>query len=503
MNKPTTIKCAVLALGCAALAACGGSAENDGVTISFGGPGAPPAVAEVPQPKAMGKAMALASTAPLAEVSLAPSDADFPNPERGFYRFATDPSKITATSLDYVVADGQRLVYTPADLSAYRTRDLPSSYLTKLNTGFANLRKQGLKAVVRFAYNYPETESDYLNAQDATLSRVKRHITQLQPVLQANADVIAAVQGGFVGAWGEWHTSSNKLTTPANKAAVRDALLAAVPASRQLQVRYPGDLAAWFPTPPTLEQLLAPSPTTAARIGQHNDCFLASPDDVGTYWANTPQQSAALRTYAQQASATTSAGGETCAPPVAAQARMTCEDILREGAAYHMSYLNRDYYEGFFAQWQAGGCMAEVSRKLGYRLQLGTVAHSAVAAPGGTLAWQVALSNQGWARPMNARSLVLTLVSATNVATVLPLAGTDLRQASPGEPLQWAGEVTLPATLAPGSYRVHISAPDAASTLAATPAYAVRFANADSAVTGVQWQAGTGRLALGTTLQVQ
>ena len=83
---------------------------------------------------------------------------------------------------------------------------MPSTYLTKLNTGFANLRKQGLKAVVRFAYNYPETESDYLNAQDATLSRVKRHITQLQPVLQANADVIAAVQGGFIGAWGEWHT---------------------------------------------------------------------------------------------------------------------------------------------------------------------------------------------------------------------------------------------------------------------------------------------------------
>ena len=55
----------------------------------------------------------------------------------------------------------------------------------------------------------------------------------------------------------------------------------------------------------------------------------------------------------------------------------------------------------------------------------------------------------------------------------------------------------------PGSYRVHIGAPDAASALAATPAYAVRFANADNVVTGVQWQASTGRLALGTTLQVQ
>ena len=162
---------------CAALAACGGSAEEERAFVASGGPdtpGAPPAVAGAPVYRAL-------STAPLAEVSLAPSDVDFPNPERGFYRFATDPARITATSLDYVVADGQRLVYTPADLSAYRTRDLPSSYLTKLNTGFAHLRKQGLKAVVRFAYNYPSSEADYLNAQDATLSRVKRHIAQLQP----------------------------------------------------------------------------------------------------------------------------------------------------------------------------------------------------------------------------------------------------------------------------------------------------------------------------------
>ena len=482
-------------LVCAALAACGGSSEDGGTSIASGTPGTRPAVAEATLPWKL-------SVAPLAEVSLSPSDEDFPNPERGFYRFATDPAKITATSLEYVVADGQRLVYTPADLSAYRTRDLPSSYLNRLNAGFENLRRQGLKAVVRFAYNYPASEADYLNAQDASLSRVRRHITQLTPVLQANADVIAAVQGGFIGAWGEWHTSSNKLTTPSNKIAVRDALLQAVPVSRQLQLRYPRDLAAWYPTPPTVAQLLAPSPTAAARIGQHNDCFLASPDDVGTYWSATPAESAALRTYAQQASAVTGAGGETCAPPDVARARMACEDILREGAAYHMTYLNRDYYTAFFARWQAGGCMAEVSRKLGYRLQLQTMAHSAVAAPGSLLAWRVALSNEGWARPMNARSLVLYLVRSDNTAIALPLPGTDLRQLGPRETLQWSGEVPLPATLTPGSYRVHIGAPDAAQSLAATPAYALRFANADSAVTGVQWDAQNGRLVLGTTLQV-
>ena len=240
---------------------------------------------------------------------------DFPQPERGFYRFATDPprSPPPRSPAWWQTASGSS---HPGRFERLPHADLPSTYLTKLNTGFANLRKQGPKAVVRFAYNYPETESDYLNAQDATLSRVKRHITQLQPVLQANADVIAAVQGGFIGAWGEWHTSSNKLTTPANKAAVRDALLQAVPASRQLQVRYPGDLAAWFPA--THAGTIAGA--QPHRCGAHWPAQRLlpgqPPDDVGHLLGqHAPAQSAALRTYAQQASATTSAGAKPAPHP--------------------------------------------------------------------------------------------------------------------------------------------------------------------------------------------
>ena len=236
-----TLKCSAVALCAAGLAACGGGEDDLAIQRSEGG---------VPAP-----ALRMTSVVPMAQVHLQPTDLDFPNPERGFYRFASDPSKITATSLLYVAQEGQRLVYTPGDLSAYRTRNLPANYLTKLETGFANLRKQGLKAVLRFAYNYPETESEYLNAQDATLSRVKSHIQQLQPVLQRNADVIAVVQGGFIGAWGEWHTSSNNLTTPARKAAVRDALLQALPSQRLLHLRDPADLAQWYPTTATLPPL--------------------------------------------------------------------------------------------------------------------------------------------------------------------------------------------------------------------------------------------------------
>jgi hypothetical protein len=130
-----TLKWGAMVLCAAGLAACGGGEDESDALRSE-------RVASEPMAR-------LRSGAPMVQVALQPSDLDFPGPERGFYRFATDPSRITADSLLYVAQEGQRLVYTPADLSAYRTRSLPSSYLNKLDTGFANLRRQGLKAVLR------------------------------------------------------------------------------------------------------------------------------------------------------------------------------------------------------------------------------------------------------------------------------------------------------------------------------------------------------------------
>ncbi len=98
-------------------------------------------------------------------------------------------------------------------------------------------------------------------------------------MLQRNADVIAFMQAGFIGAWGEWHTSSNNLTAPASRNQIRDALLAALPASRFIQLRYPPYVMDGTPTLPPLSAVL----TGGLRVGVHNDCFLASKTDVGTY----------------------------------------------------------------------------------------------------------------------------------------------------------------------------------------------------------------------------
>ena len=141
--------------------------------------------------------------------------------------------------------------------------------------------------------------------------------------------------------------------------------------------------------------------------------------------------------------------------------------------------------------------MAEVSRKLGYRLQLQTVTHGAVAA--GRFAGLAGVPQQpGLGPAAECAQSGADFGQRHQRGDGAAPGGTDLRQASPGEPLQWAGEVTCPPPWPRQLPRAHRCARCRQRT-GRHPAYAVRFANADNVVTGVQWQASTfgGRLALG------
>ena len=386
---------------------------------------------------------------------------------------------------------GYRLVFAKVQLDAYRYSDLPSSFLTTLGSRFASVRAAGMKTALLFSYDFSA------GGQDASSAQIKRHLEQLRPVLAANADVIPYMRAGFIGAWGEWHSSQSGnscgynagsttcSTADANRAIVRDALIANVPPTTQIGIRYPADLMKWYP-----------SPTQQSRLGMHNDCFLSGPSDSGTY------SSTAQRAYAQALSGNTAFGGENCSD-AEKPLRNTCNDILTEGPAYHLAWFNSSDWAGFITAWRNGGCLSKVSASMGYRLQLDAVSHATTAARGSTAAVDVDLRNVGWARFFTARKLVVTLRHRSTGATISASAG-DLRTLAP----QAAGStrlsvgVSIPTGAALGDYDVYFSAPDIFTTTAADPRFAVRFANADNASVGQTWEAGAARFKVGTTLKV-
>jgi hypothetical protein len=358
-------------------------------------------------------------------------------------------------------------------LREFKTSPISTSALSQLQSQLDTVRRAGLKVVLRFAY----TDSDDI---DATPTQVSAHLDQLSPYLRNNADVISVVQAGLIGTWGEWwdtrHFGDEGVLTEQNwrdRKAVTDKLLSVLPASRAVQLRTPKFKRTMYGTGPV------------PRIGHHNDCFLASPDDYGTY-----ENPSVEDPYLQQDTLTNPMGGETCNvnPP-----RSECPTATAELAGFHWSYLNIDYHRDVLNSW--GPCIADVTRKLGYRFTLTSGTYPSSATRGGALPVTIGVRNEGYAAPYNPRNVRLVLRNTSGGAlTRLPL-NADPRTWAAGTTASINQSVTVPSNLPAGQYQLFLELPD--PLLADRPEYSIRLANEDT------WDAATGLNNLNATVTVR
>lgn len=383
------------------------------------------------------------------------TDALVLNPERGFFSPFVLPGPAGFSSVRLL---GKTLVHLNIRLDDWRESDIPQDVLGGFDTNFADIREAGVKAIVRFAYNagpYPDSEPDASKAQ------ILRHIEQLTPLLQKNADVIAWVEAGFIGAWGEWHTSTNGLDNIPDKRAILNAMVAAIP-DRYVQVRYPANIIEMYPDP--LEAV-------RARVAHHNDCFLSSDTDVGTYERDGVNTIERDQKYLAELTRFTPMSGETCAPY---PPRSECFSALQEMELLHFSALNEAYHKGILRSWEEGGCMEEIKNRLGYRLSLTSADFNAEVRPGGLLNLTVHIANSGFAAIMNPRPLFIVIQEPNSIFLIkLEL---DPRSWQPGSS-SFTAKIRLPSKIAEGEYDLALWLPDKAETLSENPLYAVQFAN--------------------------
>jgi hypothetical protein len=437
-----------------------------------------------------------------APVTYTASDEDFASPERGFFvQRSYNPARANATGLNpddlRAVRDRQlslvRILYSLAGL---RDSPIPAGYLAQIGKDFATARQAGVKLIPRFAYN-----SGPIGAPDATLERMIAHIDQITPVLRANADVIAFLEAGFAGAWGEWHSSTNGLFTSGTGVpptvnektrALAETLLAALPVDRMIALRCPRFKTDLFGETP-LSAAEAFSGTPRARTGAINDCFLASPNDSGTFTKRIAEEKA----FYHQDNLYVPQGGETCSTGPAAQPFIGCANALKEMAYQRYSTLNIDYQRGVLNGWEAGGCLPEVRRRLGYRYRLIESRAPERVRSGGTLAVTVTVVNDGFANLYNPRPLEVVLRHQMTGRVYRLATAEDPRRWIPGEPRTVTLGGGVPADAPAGAYDLLLHLPDAATPLRDRPAFAVRFANMDV------WEAATGMNSLRRQVRVE
>lgn len=290
--------------------------------------------------------MTLAASAHTETRSYVRSDSAPLNPDRGWYLFRP----LTAGS-DFasVRPMGVSLVYSELNLGAFRHSEISKERLQEIDDAFTRVRLAGIKSIVRIVY------SSQIGDEDISIPFLKKHLAQLAPLFKKHNPVIYLFQAGCIGAWGEWHASSNKLDTPEGRKQVIDLLLKYLPPAKQIALRTPAF---------KIEFLAGRVGAMAERLSHHNDCFLATDTDSGTY---APDAIESLKQKIRSDGEFLIIGGETCRPN---PPRSECASALKELHQLHFSYLNRDYQPEVIEQFRAGGCYDEIGQRLGYRLHV-------------------------------------------------------------------------------------------------------------------------------------
>lgn len=417
-------------------------------------------------------------------VTYKPSDENFPNPERGFYVahevHDANGRGISDASVRSARVQGRTLFLLEFHLTDYVATDIDEAYLQTIRANFESLRKGGVKCILRFCYS----NSDAASAKpwDATPELVHKHIDQLTPLIREYYDVIMVVQAGFIGSWGEWYYTDN-FKNNADRKALVDKLLEVVPESRQIELRTPAYKMSLYgySLADTLTRAEAHQNTPKARLAGHNDCYLSSSNDVGTFRNQND------RNYWAAETQYTIMGGESCDPTYKF---CGCDNALKDLAIQHFTYLNSGYHKDILKRWQNEGCMEEIKRRLGYRYVLDEAVFSGEPKAGKDFDIELSLHNEGFSPVQNPRDAELVLADASGKVLKTWALESDPRYWKPEEKVTIKQTVTLPAGVS-GNVTLYLNLPDPCENLHDNPLFSIRLANKDANDNDV-WEESTG-----------
>ena len=431
------------------------------------------------------------------------------NPERGMY-FGGLPSSSESYTIvpEWLWLDtvcGQNLTWNGYNQSG--TSPVLNAYATKLRT----YRTNGVKVLFRPRYDKPDGNSP----SDCTINGARvfhansktrqfNHIDAIAAMLGAHRDVIAYIQAGYLGRWGEWNTAGYEtvnapfLYSYTDRSDIIDHVLSAYTDAKLLQ-----DVELHRPV--FAKEVTDRHPS--ANVGLHNDCFMTNSSDFGTYsdFPGSPANfgsTSAAKAWAQSFTSNKSFGGETCPltndpndPSYHTERWRSCSNMTSEPRTLHMNYLNGDYANDAVSTWQTGGCYGAIQRKLGYRFQVLRVEYTPTVGAGQNFSVRIDIKNSGWARLHKPRSAKLVLRSE---------ATRHVYGLSAGATKNWAPGTTtrISVTAAPpvaGTYQVRLAIPDPDAPKRIP--YAVKLASKRGGVN--VFDSSTGENNLGVSITVQ
>ena len=439
---------------------------------------------------------------------------EFTNPERGFYRpLGTKMSAFKALDVQTLLnlkkpnpaaggfKVGSSLVYRSYQFDEFKEGPLNEEVLDHIQNDMDIAREAGMKVILRFTYSNSCCDPPFNDAPKVT---ILEHLEQLKPLLTKNEDVIAVVQMGLIGPWGEQFYSDHfgdlehgPLTKQhwLDRNEVISALLDVVPQSRMVQVRAPyyklrfldGEKA--HPEKAfALEEEEAYSGSAKARLAHHNDCILANYDDYWTYnsfhtWPATVD-TLNLKAYVAKETKFLVFGGETCpGGPKGEDVYNPFNDCISEGGnaenylkRFHTSFLNTSWSGAVNGDWN-NKCIEDIKRNLGYHFELKKGVFPTKIYNNETTKIHLEIVNTGYASTYNYRFAELVLRNKDSRKVYRQKIDCDTRYWFSDEVQVLDMEFEWPETLSKGEYELFLNLPDASPSLYNRPEYAIRLAS--------------------------
>ena len=395
----------------------------------------------------------------------------FANPDRGWYQIEYT-NKASASALTRLRNDGLTLILFETDLSSFLTEPLSPEKINEISNAFSMARTAGMSVIYRAAYDFTGQASP----EPEDINIILNHISQLKPVLHANEDVLYCVQAGFLGPWGEWHSShfgGNNINQEIRQMVV-DALLDAVPASVTVALRVPQYIrnAAGAQTVTRAEAF---GNSKIARISFHNDALMADETDMGTFIDRNYSREAELTWINQQTRYT---------PMVGEVNRNTAYSDIPAAMEYldrvNIESVNMDYLQAVMDKWksaQYGGMSAYdyIGMMMGYRFVLKSTGISQAAPQGGIIRVDLELTNTGFGNLLKEKKFELVLKKGNQ--TYSAAIAEDPRFWEKNELISRSYYFRLPSNIAVEDWDVYLGLISVFDPLCNNPAYSVRFSN--------------------------
>lgn len=408
---------------------------------------------------------------------------DFPNPEKGFYvqsmnREVTRPLRDTVSVRFFKqVRDSLKvsMLRNYFLMDGYLSQPLSQSYLDSVNQNFQFAREGGFKLIPRFIYNRGYSGSD------AGLSRILGHIEQLAPVLNRNRDALAFIEAGFIGMYGEWHSSDSGLDNPAPRLAILNKLYEQFDKSILINLRYHYHKKALFNYTVPLSITEAFTDAPKSRTGHTNDCLGADAADWGTY-ENAYNDKVGLekqKDFLNQENRFVPQTGETCNvnPPFS-----DCPYIVSHLERMRWDHMNLGYHPVVLQNLIDQKCFDQVKRNLGYRLQLVSANLADTLVADSIYTGSFTLTNSGWGKLYKPRPLYLIL--RNKITNEVVKSSIHEYRSKNLDPRYWLKGDTITVNfkakfpqLTSGNWEVLLHLPDSASSIHHRPEYSVRLAN--------------------------